>query len=80
MTRGGGGREYLHVKAYGDVLPKWVTFSPKILRHWSHFGPKNPYKGVPFYKNCEKLVKSAVFEVEKPLERNGSGFAKNSKK
>ena len=28
------------VKAYGDVPPKWVTFSPKILRHGFHFGKK----------------------------------------
>ena len=28
---------YSHVKAYGDVPPKWVTFSPKILSHGSHF-------------------------------------------
>ena len=33
---------YSHVKAYRDVPPKWVTFSPKILRHGSHFGQKNP--------------------------------------
>ena len=33
---------YSHVKAYGDVPPKWVTFSAKILRHGSHFGQKNP--------------------------------------
>ena len=37
-----GGWGYSHVKAYGDVPPKWVTFSPKILRHGSHFGQKNP--------------------------------------
>ena len=37
---GGGG--YSHVKAYGDVPPKWVNFSAKILRHGSHFGQKNP--------------------------------------
>ena len=24
------GRGFSHVKAYGDVLPRWVTFSPKI--------------------------------------------------
>ena len=38
-------RGYSHVKAYGDVPPKhakWVTFSPKILRHGSHFGQNNP--------------------------------------
>ena len=33
--RPGGG--YSHVKAYGDVPPKWVTFSAKLLRHGSHF-------------------------------------------
>ena len=33
---------YSHVKAYGDVPPKWVTFSTKFLRHGSHFGQKNP--------------------------------------
>ena len=36
----GVGRVYSHVKEYRDVPPKWVTFSPKILRHGSHFGPK----------------------------------------
>ena len=51
---GGGGKEikirkfirnpggYSHVKAYGDVPPKWVTFSAKILRHGSHFAQENP--------------------------------------
>ena len=59
----GGG--YSHVKAYGDVLPKWVTFSPKILnRHGSHFGQKSSQRRVPFYKICKKIVKSAVFEAE----------------
>ena len=29
----GGGTS--HVKAYRDVLPKWVSFSPKILSHFS---------------------------------------------
>ena len=32
---------YSHVKAYGDVPPKWVTFSA-ILRHGPHFGQENP--------------------------------------
>ena len=39
-STGGGG--YSYVNAYRDVSPKWVTFSPKILRHGSHFGQKNP--------------------------------------
>ena len=39
---------YPHVKAYGDVPPKWVTFSPKILRHGSHFGQKTLRHGSHF--------------------------------
>ena len=58
-------RGYSH-KAYGDVPPKWVTFSPKILRH--DFCQKNPWKRIPFHKNCEKLVKLTIFVVGKPLE------------
>ena len=53
---------YSYVKAYGDVPPKWVTFSTKILRHGFHFGQKNPQKRVPFHK------KSTIFEVENPSE------------
>ena len=34
---------------------------------------------VPFHKNCKKIVKSAIFEVEKTL-RNGSQFTNISKK
>ena len=56
----GPGGGYSHVKAYGDVPPKWVTFSAKILRHGSHFGQKNPKKRVPFRKNREKMIKSAI--------------------
>ena len=60
---------YSHVKAHRNVPPKWVTFSPKILKHGSHFGQKNPWRRVPFYKICRKKnIKSAVFEAEKPLE------------
>ena len=59
---------YSHVKAYRDVLPKWVTFSPKILRHGSNFGQKILRRGSHFTKKCEKIEKLAVFEVEKPLE------------
>ena len=60
---------YSHVKAYRNVLPKWVTFSPKIPRYGSHFGFKKILRGGShFTKNCEKIVKSAVFETIKPLE------------
>ena len=75
FARGGG---YWHVKAYGDVLPKWVTFSPKILRHVSQFGQKSPKRSVPFHKLWEKIVKSAVLEAEKPLEM-GLNFQKLQK-
>ena len=59
--RGGGGNS--HFKAYRDMLPKWVTFLPKILRHGSHFDKKILGRESHFTKYCEKIVKSAVFEV-----------------
>ena len=31
VLKSGGGGGYSYIKAYGDVLPKWVTFSPKFL-------------------------------------------------
>ena len=46
-TRRGGG--YSYVKAYRDVLPRWVTFSPKILTGGSHFTKiVNKLKNQPF--------------------------------
>ena len=55
------GRGYSHVKAYGNVPSKWVTFSPKIVRHESHFGKKKILRRrVPFHKICKQIVKSAV--------------------
>ena len=57
----GGGRS--HVKAYRDVLPKWVTFSSKILKHGPHFGQK-----ILRESHFTKIVKPAVFEAEKPLQ------------
>ena len=60
---GGGGS---HVKAYGDVPPKWVTFSPKILRHESQFGFKknNKKKSLqegPFSQKLRKTCKISRF-------------------
>ena len=52
-VRSGGGNS--HAKAYGDVPPKWVTFSPKILRQGSHFGKKKSLEEGPFHKNREKI-------------------------
>ena len=53
MTPEGGGNS--HVKAYRDVPPKWVTFSPKILKHGSHLGQKILRRGSHFTKIAKKL-------------------------
>ena len=75
---GGGGNS--HVKAHRDVLPKWVTFSPKILRHGFHFGQKKSLEEGPISQNMQKKNgKISHFWGRKPL-RNGSWFVKISKK
>ena len=51
LKSGGGG--YSHVEAYGDVPPKWVSFSPKILNGHS-LVTKILRSRVPFHQNCEK--------------------------
>ena len=56
-------KKNLHVKdlqAYGDVLPKWVTFSPKILRHGFHFRPKKK-KGLSHRLLPKKLSATLFF-------------------
>ena len=59
--RGGG---YSHVKAYGDVPPKWITFFlPKILKH----GSKQSLEEGPISQKLRKTYKISRFEVEKPL-------------
>ena len=63
----GEGR-HSHVAAHKDVLPKWVTFSLKIFRHGSHFVQKILKKKSPISRKLQKLVKLAVFKVEKPLK------------
>ena len=62
-----GGYGYSIVKAYVDVPPKWVTFSPKILRHRSHFhSQKISLEGGPVsQKKKKKKVRLAIFEVGK---------------
>ena len=62
--RGGGNS---HVKAYRDVLPKWVTFSPKILDMGSILVKKSLQER-PISQNYQKIVKAAIFEVGYPLE------------
>ena len=63
---------YSNAKAYWDVPPEWVTFSPKILRYGSHFIHKVPFhKKKKKKKKCEKVVKSTVFSGRKPF-RMGS--------
>ena len=64
----------------GMCCPKWVTFSPKILRHGSHFGPNKSLEEGPIStKFAKKIVKSAIFEAEKPIEMdpNLQKFQKN---
>ena len=43
------------LKAYGDVPPKWVTFSPKILRHGSILVKKILRRGSHFAKIVKNL-------------------------
>ena len=56
----------------GGLSPKWVTFSPKILKHRFHFGQKI-LRGSHFTKFAKKkkniqLGPLAVFDTEKPLQ------------
>ena len=53
----GQGVWFSHVMAYMDVPPKWVTFSPKVLRYGSHFGQKKPSKEGPISQKLEKKKK-----------------------
>ena len=49
-------RGYSLVKAYSDVPPKWVTFSPNILRHGSPFSQQIPERGPisqKLWRNCK---------------------------
>ena len=55
------------VKAYGDVLPKWVTFSAKSLEMGSILIKKSQEEG-PISQKLWKIVKSAILKIEKPLE------------
>ena len=79
FTHKPGGGEYSHVKAYGDVQPKWVTFSAKILRHGSLFAQKKYLEEGPILQKSWKNCKISQFEVEKPLEM-GPDFRKFWKK
>ena len=65
---------YSHVKAYRDVLPKWVTFSPKILKHGSYFGQKKSLEEGPISQKLQKNCKISYFWGRKSL-KNGSPFA-----
>ena len=71
---------FSHVKAYGNVLPKWVTLSLKIHRQGSNFGYKILRRGSFFTKIAKKIEKSAIFEVGNSLEMgpNLRIFWKNS--
>ena len=64
MVNQGG---YSHVKAYGDVPPKWVTFSPEILRQVFNFGLKKSLEEGPISPKLQKKKneKSAISEFKK---------------
>ena len=68
---------YSHVKAYGDVLPKWVTFLPKFLDMGPILVKKILRRGFHFTK-IEKS-KISCFWGRKILT-NGSWCAKISRK
>ena len=70
---------YSHVKAYGDVLPKWLLFQQKSLDTGPILVKKILRRGFHFTKSTKKIVKSALFEVEKPLQI-GPDLRKISKK
>ena len=53
----------------------FFTKSPKT---WLPFWSKNLKVRVPFHENVVKIVKSAIFEAENPLE-TGSDFQKKKK-
>ena len=45
------------------------VLSKNTIRSFTHIqGQHVGWQGGKFYKNCNKIVKSAIFEVEKPLE------------
>ena len=50
------------------MLPKWVTFLPKILRHGSHFVQKILRGGSHFTKFVKKMVKSAILMWKNPYK------------
>ena len=71
---------YSHVKIYGDVAPKWVSFSPKIHRQGSHFRQKSLKEG-PSLRKLRKKVKNHPFlrlkkKRKKKLLKMGPDFRK----
>ena len=65
-------RGYSHVKVYGDVLPKWVSFFTRKSLDMTI--QKILKQRVPFYEKCKKKLKSAVFEVKKKQLKMGPDF------
>ena len=77
VTQAGGGGVYTHVKAYGDVLTKWLTFPTKILKCGSYFGPKIFLKKrVPFHKIYKK--QSNKKKTNKKTKKNNQKKKKKS--
>ena len=58
-------RGYSHVKTYGDVPPKWVTFFTKKSLDMGPILFKKSLQEGPMSQKLRKInVKSAIFEVE----------------
>ena len=74
-----GVEEYSHVKAYGEVPSKWVTFLSKILRHGSYFDQKSLEEG-PISQKLQNTCKISRFWGRDKNLRKWSWFAKVSKK
>ena len=49
-------------------MPIGPTLGPKFPGAGGTHTLRHTGKRDPFHKNCEKIVKSAIFEVEKPSE------------
>ena len=62
--------ENTHIRkysVYGNVPPKWVSFSPKHLRYESHFCYKTLQTGSHLTEIAKKKSKkSVIFELKNP--------------
>ena len=74
-TGGGGG--YSHIRHMGMCCPNGLLFHQKSLDRGPILVKKILTRGSHLKKNCEKIVKSTVFEAENPMEvtyDSGGGY------